>query len=326
MKTHALPGPATLVLVLVLALSAASASAQTVPHPNPRVAPRATIRATIRPATRPAPRPPFAGRPRTILFVGNSFTQGAHSAVRNYRAETVHDLNGEGFGGVPALFKQFAEQAGLAWDVSLETQGGRPLAFHYLERRGRLDRAWDVVILQDLSVLDRERPGEADGHVRYAGLLAAMFRHANPSVEVEIDATWTRADETYRPAGHWYGRPITAMALDLRAAADRAARASRDIHGVIPVGEAWNRAFAVRLADPNPYDGINPGQLDLWSYDQYHASTAGYYLEALVIFGHVTGVDPRVLGETERAADALGLSPAQARALQQIAWEQLRAR
>ena len=40
----------------------------------------------------------------SILFVGNSFTFGAGSAVKFYRAETVTDLNSEGIGGVPALF------------------------------------------------------------------------------------------------------------------------------------------------------------------------------------------------------------------------------
>jgi hypothetical protein len=266
-----------------------------------------------------------AARPRTILFVGNSFTQGAHSAVRNYRAETVHDLNGDGYGGVPALFEQFAAEVGLDYDVSLETQGGKPLRFHYDERRRLIDRPWDVVILQDLSTLSRKSPGDATDHITFAGLLAAMFRKANPAAVVDIDATWTRADETFLSTGHWYGKPVNAMAADLHAAADQALRASRDIHAVIPVGEAWNRAFATQVADSNPYDGTTFGQVDLWTYDQYHASIYGYYLEALVIFGHVTGVDPRSLGPGEKAGDALGISPAQAKALQQVAYAQLNA-
>lgn len=49
----------------------------------------------------------------SILFVGNSFTFSAGSAAMFYRAETVTDLNNEGIGGVPALFKSFADQAGL---------------------------------------------------------------------------------------------------------------------------------------------------------------------------------------------------------------------
>ena len=44
---------------------------------------------------------------RSILFIGNSFIFGSGSAVRFYRANSVTDLNNEGIGGVPALFKSF---------------------------------------------------------------------------------------------------------------------------------------------------------------------------------------------------------------------------
>ena len=66
----------------------------------------------------------------SALFIGNSFTYGYGSAVRFYRADTVTDLNNEGIGGVPALFKSFVDQAGLDYDVYLETRGGSGLDFH----------------------------------------------------------------------------------------------------------------------------------------------------------------------------------------------------
>jgi hypothetical protein len=43
----------------------------------------------------------------SIVFVGNSFTFGELSPVEHYQPESVHDLNHEGIGGVPALFKAF---------------------------------------------------------------------------------------------------------------------------------------------------------------------------------------------------------------------------
>ena len=278
------------------------------------------------PAPATAQRAPVVQPPRTILFVGNSFTQGAHSAVRNWHADRVTDLNGAGYGGVPALFKEFTVEAGLAYAVSLETQGGQSLAFHYDQRRQLFDRAWDVVVLQEYSTLDRDRPGDATQYIRAAGQLASLFRVRNHAVKVNLMATWSRADQVWQPGGHWYGKPIAQMADDLRTAAERARRTNRAVTGVIPVGQAWNRAFAAGVADPDPYDGIAFGQTNLWSYDHYHASTAGYYLEALVVFGHVTGVDPRTLGRGERAAEELGLSPELAVALQAIAREQLAAR
>ena len=45
----------------------------------------------------------------SILFIGNSFTYGWGSSTRHYRANTVTDLNNEGVGGVPALFKSFTQ-------------------------------------------------------------------------------------------------------------------------------------------------------------------------------------------------------------------------
>jgi len=278
--------------------------------------------------TSPVPASASASKsaPRTILFIGNSFTQGAHSAARNWGADTVTDLNNAGYGGVPALFRAFCEQAGLDYRVSLETQGGKSLGFHYEERRQLFDKPWDVVVLQEFSTLDRAKPGDPANYIRDVARLASLFKKRNPAVDIRLAATWTRADQTYRPAGHWYGKPVTAMADDLRAAAEQARAANPAVGGILPVGEAWNRAMAAGVADPDPYDGIGYGQLDLWTYDHYHASVAGYYLSALVTFGAITGIDPATLGPEEKAADALGLSDAQAVALQRIASEQLKSR
>jgi hypothetical protein len=135
-------------------------------------------------------------------------------------------------------------------------------------------------------------------------------------------ATWSRADETYPAKGAWAGQPIEVMARDVRAAYDKAAGPAA-AKSVIPVGEAWTRAIRTGLADPNPYDGIEAGKLNLWTYDHYHASTYGYYLEALVIFGSVTGRDPRALGPNECSAFELGLSRGEAKALQEVAYDQL---
>ena len=77
------------------------------------------------------------------------------------------------------------------------------------------------------------------------------------------------------------------------------------------------------VADLNPYDGIDFGKVDLWTWDHYHASTAGYYLTALVIFGKITKIDPRSLGKVEIAGDELGLDPNVVAELQRIAAEEL---
>ncbi len=269
--------------------------------------------------------PPPSSPAPTVVFIGNSFFYAAGSPVRFYRAATVTDLNGEGTGGVPALFKAFALQAGRDFAVSLETVGGKNFDYHLQAKAALLDRAWDYVVASGYSTLDQAKPGDPALLIKTAKQLAELLHARNPAADIRLSATWSRADQTYPEKGHWHGQPIEKMALDIRAAYDSAAASTPFIHGVIPVGEAFNRAIKTGVADPNPYDGIAFGQVDLWTTDHYHASTYGYYLEALVIFGDLTGLDPRSLGKSERTALELGMSADQAVALQQVAFDELAA-
>ena len=179
------------------------------------------------------------------------------------------------------------------------------------------------MVLQAYSTLDANAPGDASRLIDYSARLASLFQSMNPHVDLRLVATWSRADQTYLQSGHWFGQPIEAMALDVRAACDLAAGHSLYIGAVVPVGQAWNRAIRKGVAARNPYLKIRPGQINLWASDGYHASTFGYYLEALVIFGSVTGRDPRVLGSKEIAAAELGIAPAKAVKLQAIAFATL---
>jgi hypothetical protein len=269
--------------------------------------------------------------PTSILFVGNSFTYGdaagGPNLVRPFGAGTVTDLNGTGVGGVPALFKAFTLQKGLSYNVKLETQPGVGVDWHYNNRLGLIAQPWDKVVLQSYSTLNGSHPGDPSTLIQYSGLLANALHAQNAGVQIYLNATWSRADQTYLPTGHWYGQPIDAMQRDVEAGY-RAAAANSPLIGdgdVIQTGAAWNRAIETGLADSNPYDGIMPGKLDLWAPDNYHGSVFGYYLEALMLFGDITGLDPLSLGGSEYAALALGITSRQAIALQQIAHDQLAA-
>ena len=152
-----------------------------------------------------------------------------------------------------------------------------------------------------------------------------LFHARNPAVKIYLDATWSRPDLTYPDKGPWHGKPIEQMAKDVQAGYEAARKANPGIAGIVPVGLAFNRAIADGVADPDPYDGIAAGKVDLWAYDHYHASAFGYYLEALLMFGQVTGHDPLSLGPKEIAADDFGFSPEQATQLQRIAHDELTA-
>jgi hypothetical protein len=259
----------------------------------------------------------------SVLFIGNSFLYGTGSAVRFYRADTVTDLNNEGIGGVPALFKSFTQQAGLDYDVALETRGGSGLDFHLANKRAEIgSRPWDHVVMHGFSLLDAQQPRDPAKLIATSRQMAEFLRGKNPGVNISLIATFARADHVYQPKGAWQGQSIEAMTRDVRAAYDQAAKAA-GIKTVIPVGEAWLRAMQAGIADANPYDGIDAGKLNLWTYDSYHASTHGYYLQALVIFGALTGKDPRSLGDGECSAYELGMSRPETRSLQQVAFDQL---
>ena len=258
---------------------------------------------------------------KSILFVGNSFTFGADSPVMTWNRNSVTDLNRDAVGGVPALFKRFAAESSLDFEVSLETAAGRSLDWHWHNRRQLLDRSWNIVVLQEYSTLDPDRPGDQTRLLSASRQFATMFRGRNPKVRIGLVATWSRPDQTYPREGHWAGQPIERMALDIRRADDRALRLSGKINWVIPVGQAFNCAIASGIADANPYDGIDAGKIDLWADDHYHASTAGYYLEALTVFARVTARDPRKLAPRESAARELGLAPRLVSDLQQIAYD-----
>jgi hypothetical protein len=265
-------------------------------------------------ATLLATTPATAG---TILFVGNSFTFGANAPVRVLNADRVTDLNGESIGGVPGLFKRFADEAGLDWQVSLETSPGKTLGWHLAERRALIDRRWDHVVLQEYSTLDPAAPGDGAATIADAQRIAELLRARNAGVAITLTATWTRPDQVFLSGKRWSGTPAQQMANDLRRVMDRAAAAARA--DVAPVGQAFTCAIRSGAADANPYDGIDYTRMPLWSYDQYHASSYGYYLEALVVFARVTGVDPLTLGPGEAAAADLGFSSTETGALQQAA-------
>jgi hypothetical protein len=124
---------------------------------------------------------------------------------------------------------------------------------------------------------------------------------------------------------------LAAMTADLRASFDAKAAANPGIAGVAPVGDAFQRALDQGLAKADGfYDAAGvyttpgPGErLNLWWDDYLHASKHGSYLSALVLFGTLTGIDPRSFGVHEQAAADLGIAGADANRLQIVASETL---
>ena len=123
---------------------------------------------------------------------------------------------------------------------------------------------------------------------------------------------------------------LEAMTAELKAgyqaAMDQADNdGSAGFKGIAPVGEAFLRAVTSGVATRDMYGAgaASDGLLDLWFNDGTHASVYGSYLSSLTLFGTLTGLDPLSLGASEIAARDLGISAADALALQRVASAQL---
>lgn len=286
-------------------------------------------------------RPP--AKPVVILFVGNSFFHGAAQPVQGYNAAAITDENftptSKGqrqrqyqhepgpWGGIPGIFKKLTDEAGLKYEVHIEALSGKALQFHYDSVLSIIQQPkWDAVVMHDYSTgpVPARHGGQPARFVTYANRLEQAIHTANPKAQVYLYETWARADQTYPATGGYAGLPIDSMTADLHRAYYREAARNGHFAGVAPAGDAWLRAIETGVALRNPYQP-DASKINLWNKDNYHPSPAGAYLNACVLFGEITGCDPRHFGGQEQAAADLSLAPAQAVALQRVAWEQLRA-
>jgi hypothetical protein len=178
--------------------------------------------------------------------------------------------------------------------------------------------------------------------------------NASAATRVYLTETWARPDMVFAhkittpDATTPDGRPIVdtssaggdatlyyptlaGMTADLRTSFAAKASSNPRFAGVIPVGDAFQLAVDRQLVKTSGFYDANgvyvpnqPGEpMNLWWDDYLHASKYGSYLDALVQFGTITGLDPRSLGANERAAFDLGISSADAVTLQKIAAQEL---
>ena len=178
--------------------------------------------------------------------------------------------------------------------------------------------------------------------------------NASASTQVYLTETWARPDMVFAhqittpdpnsPSGEpivdtssaggaatLYYTSLGAMSADLHAAFAAEGAANPGLAGVIPVGDAFQLAVSLGTVKTSGFYDANgvfippqPGEpLDLWWDDDLHASKYGSYLDALVQYGTITGLDPVSLGAGEAAAAALGISGTDALFLERLAAEDL---
>jgi hypothetical protein len=193
-----------------------------------------------------------------VLLVGNSYTH-------------FHMLH--------RLIERIAASAGTPLRVDAVTHGGYSLRMHWQKSAAReriASRAYRFVVLQDHSLRPVDHLDEFDDYgERFARAIVSS------GAQPVLYQTWPRS-----PHSRFYGerersqpRSVDEMAARLEQA--YGALATREGARLAPVG----RAFTAGLA-------AHP-ELELYSADGTHPSWAGSYLAACVLYGTLTGNDPR---------------------------------
>jgi hypothetical protein len=139
------------------------------------------------------------------------------------------------------------------------------------------------------------------------------YNSSNPNAPIYGSSTVAQqgGNKAYAP---YIGdaNPIAAMDSDLHnaylaaASTYNAANPAKSHIGVALAGDAWVTAINNGVAEQDPFLVNQPaGQIDLWDSDPllacctvpigYHPSAYGDYLNALVLFGEITGIDPTTL-------------------------------
>ena len=157
-----------------------------------------------------------------------------------------------------------------------------------------------------------------------------VFAHLNTTPDTE-SPTGSPIPVSPDSAGHLVLRPLAAMTSDLHDSIYGEAAANRHFAGVIGAGDAFQMRGRRRRGQDRRLlrcqRRVHPEHrgdvMNLWWDDYLHASKYGSYLDALVQFGTITGLDPRLLGGGEIAARDLGISTANALTLQTVAARQL---
>ncbi len=288
------------------------------------------------------------------------------------------------YGGIPGIFLKLTQEAGLNYDVSIDTIASATLNGTWKSSTNLpviSASKWDRVVLQEQSftplpttitvngatITTRGNPANFNTGVQ--AIVNALHTNdaaaSKPDAKVTLYETQPLASYSYlsfNPAAPIFGSsagitggnnnqpyvgdpdPVRRMAGDLHNAYNTAAANANALgHSSVNLalaGDAWITAMNDSIAVMNPYlpGALSGPQVDLWDSNAldaccttpigYHPSLYGAYLNALVLFESITGVDARTLGdETDSnsplyltsAAYSLGISPTIAAELEYIA-------
>lgn len=234
-----------------------------------------------------------------IIFIGNSFTNYTGASTAN-------------------AFTALANAAGHNPSVTLMTLGGADFAYHYANSSKINNEQWTHAVLQNASIKPTSI-GDIPGHLTYGSLLHELLLINNPQTKVLLYETWAyRADH---PTVASFGS-TTAMQTEVRdnyeALADKLNSENPTAPSVqiSPVGDAWESAGGLLPLDDANF--INLFNIN----DKYHQNQHGAYLSGAVHYSIIYGTSPVGLHASNSVqALGFGISNADARFLEQVAWD-----
>lgn len=205
-----------------------------------------------------------------ILFIGNSLTFGGSVPVLPPN------------GGVPKLVQEIARARGRQLNAQSVTHPGAAFSYHLAQpatAKALNSKVWTWVVLQDFSLCPTHIGGKefSQGGEAFSQRIAEH----SPRAGIILYETWADpAGSFYRsqPGTNFSGPSQMLAELHQNYAQLRDDLAARNTHRpvrIAPVGDAF--ALCQRQ-----YPAIN-----LSALDHPHASPAGYYLAALVIYATI---------------------------------------
>ena len=266
-------------------------------------------------------------------------------------ARMEHASEYDPWGGIPGIFAELAHEANLPYDVHMEAISATTLAKNYSVASNVIAQSlWDDVILQEASFepisssLSHNSKSDPQAFCSAVETIEREVHAAAPHANVFLYATWAPADtawlDTTADGAPFSSGEFLRYLAKLTAAYHDAywSAAAHDGHilNIAPAGDAWARAWREGVANPDPYTGSAPGVALSFDYQPgsqpstrniptdagfHHPSKYGAYLNGLVLFETITGMDVRRFGQHERAAKDLGIDEQTAVELQRVARE-----
>lgn len=279
----------------------------------------------------------------SALVVDENFQTTVSARAENGAGETGP------WGGIPGIFAQLAAEASIPYDVHIEAISATSLANNYVAAPDVIAQPlWDSVVLQEATfepippALSGNSGSKPSNFCRSVSTIEQAVHAASSSAKVYLYETGAPADTAYLDSttsgfsDSAYLRALGQLSDAYHDAYLSAAARDGNIAGVAATGDAWSRSWAEGVANPDPFGGSATGISLTFNYQAdsepsttnkpndagfLHPSIYGAYLNGLVLFQKITGTDVRIFGRTEEAARTLGIPPAVALQLQQIAWE-----